>query len=222
MKKYFITGLIILLPLAVTFAIAVFFFNLLTEPLAGAIAHLLDRYDLLESDHLFFSGRQIQYFASQLFTLVFFFIIAVLVGMITRYLFVNYLFGLWDYVIHKIPLVRTIYKTSQDVITTIFSSKESAFKQVVLAPFPHPESYSIGFLTQKNIKDFREGQNGSKVAVFIPATPNPTSGFLMLYEEKDLVYLDMKIEDAFKYVVSCGVINMPFNITKIIEDPAPE
>lgn len=222
MKKYFITGLIILLPLAVTFGIAVFLFNLLTEPLAGAVAHLLDRYDLLESDHLFFSGRQIQYFASQLFTLVFFFLIAVLVGMITRYLFVNYLFGLWDYVIHKIPLVRTIYKTSQDVITTIFSSKESAFKQVVLAPFPHPEAYSIGFLTQKNIKDFREGQNGSKVAVFIPATPNPTSGFLMLYEEKDLVYLDMKVEDAFKYVVSCGVINMPFNVTTIIGDVAPE
>lgn len=222
MKKYFITGLIILLPLAVTFGIAVFFFNLLTEPLAGAIAHLLDRYDLLESDHLFFSGRQIQYFASQLFTLVFFFFFAVLVGMITRYLFVNYLFGLWDYVIHKIPLVRTIYKTSQDVITTIFSSKESAFKQVVLAPFPHPEAYSIGFLTQKNIKDFREGQNGTKVAVFIPATPNPTSGFLMLYEEKDLVYLDMKVEDAFKYVVSCGVINMPFNVTTIIGDVSPE
>ncbi len=215
MKKYFITGLIILLPLAVTIAIAVFFFNLLTEPMAGAVAHLLDRYDLLESDHFFFSGHQIQYFASQLFTLVFFFFFAVLIGMIAQYIFFNYLFALWDYVIHKIPLVRTIYKTSQDVITNIFSSKESAFKQVVLAPFPHPEAYAIGFLTQKNIQDFTDKKNGSKVAVFIPATPNPTSGFLMLYEEKDLVYLDMKVEDAFKYVISCGVINIPFNVTTI-------
>lgn len=215
MKKYFITGLIILLPLAVTFAVASFFFNLLTDPLAGAVSHILNRYNVLETDYFFANAHQIQYFVSQLFILVFFFFFTITVGMITRYFFVKYIFSLWDYVIHKIPLVRTIYKTSQDVITTLFASKESAFKQVVLAPYPYPGSFAIGFLTQRDIKNFQEGQVGSKIAVFIPTTPNPTSGFLMLYNENELIYLDMKVEDAFKYVISCGVIDIPFNITEI-------
>lgn len=204
MKRYFITGLIILLPLAVTLAIAVFFFNLLTEPLAGIVSHIFEKYDILESDYFFAKGSRIQYFVSQILTLLFFFFFTVLIGMITRYFFVSYLLSLWDYLIHKIPFIRTIYKTSKDVITTIFSSKENAFKQVVLAPYPTPTSYSVGFLTQK-------GAAGEKSAVFIPTTPNPTSGFLMLYEEKELIFLDMKVEDAFKYIISCGVINIPFN-----------
>lgn len=194
MKRHFITGLIILLPLAVTFAIASFFFNLLTEPLAGAMSRILDYYDILDS------AKEIQYFVSQLFILIFFFAFTILVGMITRYFFVKYLLTVWDYLIHKIPLIRTIYKTSQDIISTLFSSQENAFKQVVLAPFPYPGSYSLGFMTRKE----------EKITVFIPTTPNPTSGFLMLYEEKELIFLDMTVEDAFKYIISCGVINIPF------------
>lgn len=205
MKRYFITGLIILLPLAVTLSIAAFFFNLLTEPLAGAVSYVLNRY------HIFTGSSQFQYFISQVLILIFFLLFTIGVGMITRYFFVKSLFSLWDYLIHKIPLIRSIYRTSQDVVHTLFTSKESAFKQVVLAPYPYPGCYAIGFMTQRDISAF----GGSKVSVFMPTTPNPTSGFLMLYEENELIYLDMKVEDAFKYVISCGVIDIPFNITEM-------
>lgn len=196
MKKSFITGLILLLPLAVTIAVVVFFFNLLTDPLAGIVSHLFDG--------RLFVNSQLQYFFSQVLILIFLFFFTVLIGIITRYFFVKYLIELWDYLIHKIPLIRSIYKTSQDVITTLFDSKENSFKQVVLAPFPYPGAYSVGFLTQKNLTE--EG----KVAVFVPTAPNPTSGFLMLYKESELIFLDMKVEEAFKYVISCGVINTSF------------
>lgn len=213
MKKYFVTGLVILLPLAVTLAIVVFLFNLLTEPFAGAISAILEHYDLVEKDFLFFSGRQIQFFISQVFILIFLFFFTVLLGMIARYFFIHYFIRFWDYIFHKIPLVRSIYKASQDVINTIFTQKTNSFKQVVMVPFPHTEVYAVGLVTQDNINDISGKSRGEMVAVFIPTAPNPTSGFLVLYPRKELIYLDMKAEDAFKYIVSCGVILTPFSIT---------
>lgn len=206
MKKYFITGLIIVLPLAVTLAIVSFIFNLLTEPLAGVVVQLFDHFSILETSH------QLQFFVSQLLILIFFVVITVAVGMITRYFFVKSLINFWDYLMHKIPLIRSIYKTSQDVINTLFASNENAFQQVVLVPFPSTGSYSIGFMTQKNITDFTQKNEGAKVAVFIPASPSPTSGFLIMYKEEEVIFLDMTVEDAFKYVISCGVINTPLNV----------
>jgi uncharacterized membrane protein len=204
MKKHFITGLIILLPLAVTILVALFVFNLLTEPLAGALAKMLAYYDLLGG------GPQIQYFVSQILVLGFLLLFTILLGMIARYFFVNYMINLWDFAMHKIPLIRSIYKASQDVIKTLFTSSNNSFKQVVLIPFPYPGSYSIGFITQEEADIAKNGEKESKIAVFMPTAPNPTSGFLMLFDKKDVIYIDMKVEDAFKYVVSCGVIPTPF------------
>lgn len=201
MKKHFITGLIILLPLAVTIGVALFIFNLLTEPLAGALAKVFAYY------HLLAISPQIQFFVSQILVLAFLVLFTILLGMIARHFFVNYMINLWDWTMHKIPLVRTIYKASQDVIKTLFTTNNNAFKQVVLIPFPYPGTYSIGFITQEDAAIDKEE---TKIAVFMPTAPNPTSGLLMLFDKKDVIYIDMKVEDAFKYVVSCGVIPTPF------------
>lgn len=209
MKKYFITGLVILLPLAVTLMVILFLFNLLTEPLAGIVAGFLDRYDLLEQDYFFISGHRVQFIISQVVILLLLFTVTVLLGMLARYFFFNSLLRLWDYVIHKIPLISTIYKASQDVINTVFASKTKSFKQVVLVKFPNQESTTVGLLTQDHIEGMT--MNGEPLAaVFVPTTPNPTSGFLILYPRKDLIFLDMKVEDAFKYVISCGVLSPGF------------
>lgn len=210
MKKYFITGLVILLPLAVTLVILIFLFNLLTEPFAGVIAQLFARYDLLDQDYFIFTGHQIQFFISQVLILFFLFFFTVLLGVIARYFFFHYLLKIWDYTIHKIPLIRSIYKASKDVINTIFTSKTKSFKQVVLVPFPHRDALSVGLVTQDNLEGLEK--DSDLVAVFVPTTPNPTSGFLMMFQRKDLIYLDMKVENAFKYVISCGVIVSPFSV----------
>ena len=211
MKKYFITGLIILLPLAVTLAVMVFIFNILTVPFAGALSALLSHYNFLGNGFFIFTDEQIQFFISQIFVLLFMFFFTVLLGIIAHWFFVKYLIRVWDYILHRIPFVSTLYKACKDVINTIFASKTKSFKQVVLVPFPSLESKSIGLVTQDNLNWYGNEQN-LLTAVFVPTTPNPTSGFLMMFDPKDLTYVDMKVEDAFKYVISCGVILSPFSI----------
>lgn len=211
MKKYFITGLVILLPLALTLAIIAFVFNFLTEPFVEVVQHVLAYFGLLGRSFLFLSSHQIQVLVSKIIILVLLFFFTVLLGALGRWFIVHYLLKMWDYVLHRIPFVSTIYKTCQDVIKTMFTSKNKSFKQVVLVPFPSAETYSIGLVTNEELANFNQANRAPLASVFVPTTPNPTSGFLMLYEEKDLVYLDMKVEDAFKYVISIGMIAAPFN-----------
>jgi len=210
MKKYFITGLIILLPVALTLAIVLFIFNLLTEPFVGIVRNILAHYNLFQSGFLFLSTDQIQQYFSKLIILMLLFFLTVGLGFLARWFFVHYFIRMWEYVLHRIPFIRSVYKTSQDVIKTIFTTETNSFKQVVLVPFPSSETWAIGLVTKENLPPVGKSQK-PLIAVFVPTTPNPTSGFLMLFKEDDLVFLDMKVEDALKYVISCGVIVSPFN-----------
>lgn len=84
-----------------------------------------------------------------------------------------------------------------------------------MVPFPNAQTYTIGLVTRDDLPAFKTGDTEKNIAVFVPTTPNPTSGFLVIFKENDLIYLDMTIESAFKYIISCGVIATPFkNITK--------
>lgn len=214
MKKTFITGLVILLPLALTAIIMIFLVNLLTDPFIEITKSLLHRYGLVDRGFLFLSASQVLQIVSQAFILFSLFFFTVFLGVITRWFFFHYFIRLWDSIIHRIPLISSIYKTCQDVIHTILKSDTSSFKQVVLVPFPTPESHSLGLITRENLPGIRKKSDSNLVAVFVPTTPNPTSGFLILFEEKDITYVDTKIEDALKYIISCGMIlNEPINVT---------
>lgn len=206
MKRYLFTGLAILLPLALTVAIVLFLVNLLTAPFLDVVKPLLLKFSLFREGFGIFSGEQLVRSSSRFVILVLLFTLTVVVGFLARQFFIKYLISLGDSILHRIPLVNTVYKTSQDVIKTIFSDTSSSFKQVALVPFPHTHTRSIGLITRESVKD-EEGK--SLVAVFVPTTPNPTSGFLMLFERTDLTYVDMSVEEAFKYIISCGVIDTP-------------
>lgn len=211
MKKYFLTGLVVLLPLALTIAIVAFVFNFLTDPFVGMVKSILGHFGLLGRGFLFLDPMQVQVLVSKLLILLFLFFFTVSLGALARKFMISYLLKLWDYILHRIPFVSTIYKTSQDVIKTMFASGNKSFKQVVLVPFPSTEAYSIGLVTGENLTT----SGKPMTAVFVPTTPNPTSGFLMLYDDRDLIHIDMKIEDALKYVISIGMIASPFkNISK--------
>lgn len=212
MKKYFITGLVILLPLALTIAIVAFIFNLLTVPFLGIVKAVFDRYHLFESGFLLLNADQIQNLIAQLLILVSLFFIVIGLGFIARWFFFKTILKFAEYIVKRIPFVNTIYKTCQDVIKTIFTSKTKSFKQVVLVRFPNPNSYSIGLVTQEEIPGLEKTPHTNTVAVFVPTTPNPTSGFLIMFKQADLIYLNMKVEDAFKYIISCGVIAPDFNV----------
>ena len=115
--------------------------------------------------------------------------------------------NLYDFIMHRIPIIKTVYKATQQVLKTIFGSASRTFKQVVMVPFPVKGAYAIGLVSSPAPKLCETTVDKKLISVFVPTTPNPTSGYLMMYQEEEVVYLDMKIEDAFKYIISCGVIS---------------
>jgi len=216
MKKCFFTGLALLLPAALTLVIAIFTVNFLTAPFMGMVTAILGKLDIFRHGFLFLSGPQVLKYVSQVIIISLLFITTVLVGMLTRWVIVHYFIRLGDRILHRIPLINTIYKTSQEVINTLFVNHAKAFKQVALVPFPDTATMSIGLITRENIPT-ADGE--IMIAAFVPTTPNPTSGFLMLFKKEDVTYLKMSVEEAFKFIISCGVIPSPF--TPLEPQPAP-
>lgn len=210
MKKYFITGLVILLPLALTLVVVGFVFNLLTDPFLGLTRAVMAHYGLLNTGFLFLSASQLQTIVSQILIISTLFLFTLLLGILARWFFLHYIIGFWESLIQRIPLVSSIYNACKDVIKTVFGSKTNAFKQVVLIRFPNPETLTLGLVTRQDLPGINPFDGEELFVVFVPTTPNPTSGFLTIVKREDAVKLDMSIEEAFKYIISCGVIMPSF------------
>ncbi|MCB1071890.1 MAG: DUF502 domain-containing protein [Chlamydiia bacterium] len=206
MKKYFITGLVILLPLAVTIAIVVFTVNFLTKPFIGLVSELLKDFGILNKGFLFLTQEQVVLYGSKLLILICLFLFTLLLGVIARWFFFKALLNLSDKVLHRIPLVNKVYKTTQEIIKTIFVTDKSSFKQVVMVPFPKPGTYVMGLISRESPKVCSEKSGSELYSVLVPTTPNPTTGFLLMYKKEEIIFLDLKPEHAIKYIVSCGVI----------------
>lgn len=206
MKKYFITGLVILLPLAVTIAIVIFVVNFLTQPFIGLVSNFLSEINYINRDFLFLKPEQMIRYGSQLLILICLFLFTLFLGVLARWFFIKTLISLSDKLLHKIPIVNKVYKTTQEIIKTIFVTDKSSFKQVVMVPFPNPSTYVIGLISRDSPSSCSEAVQGHLVSVLVPTTPNPTTGFLLMYEKSKIIYLDMTPEQAIKYIVSCGVI----------------
>lgn len=206
MKKYFITGLVILLPLAMTVAIVAFIVNFLTQPFMGLVSKFLNKFAIVNHGFLFLSPEQTIKYGSQFLILVGLLLLTLVLGMIARWFFFKSLLNLSDMILHKIPVVNKVYKTSQEIIKTLFSSDKNSFKQVVMVPFPKDGIYAMGLISRDSPKECSDRAGSPLVSVLIPTTPNPTTGFLLMYKSSDIIYLKMKPEEAIKYVVSLGVI----------------
>jgi uncharacterized membrane protein len=198
MKKYFLTGLVTLLPLAVTIWIVHFLVDFLTKPFIGLVTILTDRLPI--------ASPQLIKTVSQIFILIGLFLFILFLGIFARKFFFNHLIRLGDRILSKIPLVNKVYKTSKDIVKSIFGSKERSFSQVVMLPFPYKGAYCIGLIAKEAPRTCSEAEQEELVSVFIPTTPNPSTGFLVMCQKSELILLNMKTEEAIKYVVSCGVI----------------
>ena len=126
--------------------------------------------------------------------------------MVTRWFMIRSLFNLSDKILHRIPVVNTVYKTTQEIIKTIFVSDKNSFKQAVLVPFPREGTYVVGLIAREAPKVCSDVIGEELVSVLVPTTPNPTTGFLMMYPKKNLIFIDLAPEDAIKFIVSCGVV----------------
>lgn len=217
MKKYFLTGLAILLPLAVTIAIVAFIVNFLTQPFIGLTSAFLRRFDIVNRGFFFLNPEKALLYGSQILILIGICLFTILLGIITRWFLFKALLNLSDRILHRIPLVNKVYKTTQEIIKTLFAADKNSFKQVVMAPFPKEGAYMLGLISRKSPSTCSEAADSDLYSVLIPTTPNPTTGFLVMYKKEDLIFLDISPEDAIKYVVSCGVI-IPPNRNPTISD----
>jgi uncharacterized membrane protein len=206
MKKHLITGIIILTPLVMTIIVIAFIVNFLTRPFMDFVTGLLSQYHIINRGCLFLSPEKTIRYGSELIILLGIFLFIWLVGFLAKEFFVHWLIHLVDKIMHRVPVANTIYKTTKEVIHNIFSQDKPSFKQVVVVPFPGEGIYVLGFLTNDAPLSCCVATSKEMVSVFVPTTPNPTTGFLLMYEKDHVRYVDMKVDAAIKYIVSCGLI----------------
>ena len=137
-------------------------------------------------------------------------LLAVLILLLTGFLGANLLgqrmVRFYEKVLHRIPLVRAVYGAIKHFAEIVFSEEGRSFKKVLLIEFPRPGLYSICFLTSEDVREVQQRTEDDVVTVFMPTTPNPTTGFMMFVARKDTIELDMSVEDALKMVISLGVV----------------
>lgn len=207
LKNYFMTGLAVLLPVVITIVVLEFIINFLTEPFMGMMTPVLKHFHIDQCLQPYISSEKCLKYIGKTCILILLFTLTIIVGIITRSFFIRFLFNLWDRILTKIPVVKTIYKTTQDIIRTLFSSDKNSFQQVVMVPFPKEGIYALGLISRKAPSCCSKKAKAKLTSVLIPTTPNPITGFLLMYKEEDLIYVDMKTDEAIKYIVSCGVIS---------------
>ena len=138
--------------------------------------------------------------------LIIVFIFTTFVGILATGLFGRTLIRLWENILSRMPVVRSVYSAIKQILETVMATQSDAFRQAVLVEYPRKDIWAIGFVTGSTKGEVGDNVNKKMVNVFMPTTPNPTSGFLLFFPEKDLIFLKMSVEDALKLVVSGGMV----------------
>jgi uncharacterized membrane protein len=202
MKKYFLAGLVTLLPLAVTFWVISVVVKFMTKPFLGVVISFFNSFPTFKG-YVPLRAAQV---ISEICILIILFLFTLFLGFVARRYFFNRLIKFGDQLLYKIPLVNKVYKTSKEIVLSLFSDKSQSFKQVVLLHFPYEGAYCIGLIATDAPSTCSTSLDSEMVSVYIPTTPNPTTGYMVMCRKSDLIYLKMKTEDAIKYVLSCAVI----------------
>ena len=130
----------------------------------------------------------------------------IIIGFLTANFFGRWIIRRTEIILQNIPLIKVFYKTIKQILETVLKNNSNAFRKVVLVEYPRKGLWIIGFTTGETSGIIRKKIGSKLINVFIPTTPNPTSGFLLLVPEKDLKYLDIGVDDAIKTVVSAGIV----------------
>lgn len=192
MRKYFVTGLLVLVPLAITLWVL----NLIISTMDQSVLLLPERWRPAVLIGLDIPGM------GAIVTVVFVF----LVGLLTRNFIGKQIVHVWERLLTRIPIVSSIYSSVKQVSDTLFSSSGNAFRKAVLVQYPREGSWTIAFLTGAPGGDVKNHLVGDYISVYVPTTPNPTSGFFLMMPRADAIELDMSVDEALKYIVSMGVV----------------
>jgi len=133
-------------------------------------------------------------------------VIVFLTGLVAANILGRRLFELGDSIVDRIPLVRSIYSAVKQVMRTVLEDGQQSFRRVLMVEYPRPGLWTLGFQTGVGVGEVQHRTDREVVTVFIPTTPNPTSGFVILVPREDAVELEMSVEDGLKFVMSLGVV----------------
>lgn len=192
MKKYFITGLLIWIPLAITGMVLAWIVGTLDQVMLW-MPQQLQPQTLV--------GVNIPGFGVIVTLLIIFF-----TGLIGANVLGQRLVRYWEAVLARIPVVKSIYYSVKQVSDTLFSSNGQAFRKALLIEYPRESAWTIAFLTGKPGGAAADHLPGNYVSVYVPTTPNPTSGFFLMLPAADVIELDMSVDEALKYIISMGVV----------------
>ena len=189
LRNYFITGIIVLVPIGFTLYLTVFIIS---------ISSNLIPEEINPNSYLPFSIPGLEIALSIIFI--------TLIGFISLSFIGKRILKIINDLLKKIPFLRTIYSAIGQM-TESFASKKNNKKSVVLVEYPRKGSWAVGFATKDNKGEISKKTNSNLVNVFVPTTPNPTSGFLLMFPKNEIIYLDMSFEEASKFIVSAGTSN---------------
>lgn len=203
LRNYFISGLIIFLPLALTIMLFIWGITSLDAWLGNVLQPIIeDRY----GEDFYFEG--VYRFAFHTLCVVLLIYIIILVGMFARNFVGQKVYDIFEQLLVKLPFFRQLYPAFKEIAIFLFSRERMvSFKQVVLLEYPRKGIYSMGFLTNDAPGQVRDMVKKDLCNVFISTSPSPLTGFTVLIPRKELIFLDISIESAFKFILSGGVVN---------------
>ena len=190
LRNYFITGVLVLIPIGVTVYLTLFFIKIFSKILPQEIN---------PNHYLPYSIPGLEIIIS--------IIVITVVGWLSLSFLGKKLVKLVNDIFKKIPFLRTVYSAIGQMTQSFAQSRKSKKKSVVLVEYPRKGSWAVGFATQENTGEIASKTNKNLINVFVPTTPNPTSGFLLMFPKNEIIYLDMSFEDASKFIVSAGTSN---------------
>jgi len=191
-RRYFVAGLLVWIPLGVTIFIL--------KVLIG----LMDRSLLLVPQQ--YRPEELLGIAVPGLGLILTVLVVLLTGLLAANIVGRSMVGFWESMLDRIPVVRSVYSAAKNFAEIVFSDSNQSFKKVLLIEYPRKGSYSLAFQTATELGEV-QGRTGEEcVCTFVPTTPNPTSGFIIIVPRRDVIELDMDIDEALKMIISLGVV----------------
>ena len=205
LRRYFVAGLIVWIPLGVTIFIGRFIVLQMDKTLRFVPK------EYLPETWLGFAIPGLGVLLTLLLVLMTGLLVANFVG--------RSMVGVWESLLERIPIVRSIYSAAKKFVEIVFSDSGQSFKKVLLIEYPRKGIYSLAFQTATNLGEVQERTGEPVVCTFVPTTPNPTSGYIIIVPKKDIIELDMEVDEAFKMIVSLGVVVPAWRKDQIGESP---
>lgn len=195
-KKNIIAGLLVTVPAALTYLVLAFVIRNVDKAMDPVLTRVFGPTGLMWMEEYHFPGAG--------FVLLVLFI--VMVGLFGTNFFGKKILALSENVLHNIPFVRVIYTSIKKVVNTISETETASFQKMVLLTYPRPPLKALGIVSGSTKWEIAEKSNEDSFNVFVPTSPNPTTGFLLLVAKKDLIFLDMSVEEGLKMIISFGMV----------------